>query len=52
MVELRAIDKQFGDDAAEVFILSSAMERRKITGAPGTSEVRKQLARWKKVLAK
>ncbi len=51
LAELRAIDKHFGDDAAEVFNLSSAMERRKIVGAPGTGEVRKQLARWRKTLA-
>jgi len=48
--ELRAIDKRFGDDALDVFDLSSAMARRKLTGAPGTSEVRRQLARWKKAL--
>jgi argininosuccinate lyase len=48
--ELRAIDKHFGEDAQEVFNLSSAMERRQITGAPGTAEVRKQLARWRKRL--
>src|SRR5436190_6068286 len=48
--ELRAIDKHFGKDAKEVFDLSSAMERRQLTGAPGTAEVRKQLARWRKRL--
>ena len=50
LAELRAIEKQFGDDAQDVFNLKSAMERRKITGAPGTAEVRKQLARWSKLL--
>ena len=50
LAELRAIDKQFGSDAPEVFNLKSAMERRRITGAPGTAEVRKQLARWSKLL--
>jgi argininosuccinate lyase len=48
--ELHAIDKQFSDDALQVFNLSSAMSRRKLTGAPGTNEVQKQLARWKKAL--
>jgi argininosuccinate lyase len=50
MKELRAIDKHFADDALDVFNLSSAMERRKLTGAPGTSAVRGQLARWRKAL--
>jgi argininosuccinate lyase len=49
--ELRAIDKHFGDDASSVFNLHSAMQRRNIPGAPGTAEVRKQLARWRKELA-
>lgn len=48
--ELRGIDKHFGEDAKEVFDLDAAMERRKLTGAPGTAEVRKQLARWRKQL--
>ena len=48
--ELRAIDKRFTNDALDIFNLSSAMRRRKLTGAPGTSEVRTQLARWKKAL--
>ena len=50
LAELRVIDPQFGADAPDVFNLKSAMERRKITGAPGTSEVRKQLTRWSKLL--
>ena len=50
LAELRAIDRQFSDDAQDVFNLKSAMERRKITGAPGTAEVRKQLTRWIKLL--
>ncbi|HWN95693.1 MAG TPA: argininosuccinate lyase [Methylomirabilota bacterium] len=48
--ELRGINKSFGEDALEVFDLSAAMERKRIVGAPGTSEVRKQLARWRKEL--
>jgi argininosuccinate lyase len=48
--ELRAISDRFADDALDVFNLSSAMERRKLVGSPGTSEVRKQLARWRKQL--
>ena len=52
MKELRGIDKHFADDALEVFNLSLAMQRRKLTGSPGTNEVRRQLARWKKALNK
>jgi argininosuccinate lyase len=48
--ELRAIDRHFGDDARKVFDLAAAMKRRKAVGAPGTSEVRKQIARWRKQL--
>ena len=48
--ELRAINKKFGDDALDIFDLASAMKRRKLTGAPGTAEVRAQLARWDKAL--
>ena len=48
--ELRGIDKHFGEDTRDVFDLGAAMERRQLTGAPGTTEVRKQLARWRKQL--
>jgi argininosuccinate lyase len=50
-VELQSVGKQFGRDALDVFNLKRAMARRNITGAPGTKEVTKQLARWKKLLA-
>jgi argininosuccinate lyase len=45
--ELQSIHKNFSADALETFSLSKAMERRNLTGAPGTREVRKQLARWR-----
>jgi len=48
--EFRAVDKLFGEDVAEVLDLHKAMARRNLTGAPGTDEVRTQLARWQKVL--
>jgi len=48
--EFRAVDKLFGEDVAEVLDLQKAMARRNLTGAPGTDEVRTQLARWQKVL--
>jgi argininosuccinate lyase len=50
VAELRGISPKFGDDARKIFDLNSAMAKRNITGAPGTREVAKQLARWKKLL--
>src|SRR5207302_1602788 len=44
--ELQSVDKHFTADALKVFDLKQAMARRNITGAPGTKEVRRQLARW------
>jgi hypothetical protein len=43
------VEKKFGADAPRVFDLKAALGRRRLTGAPGTSEVRKQLARWRKL---
>lgn len=50
--ELRSVNEAFAADALEVFTLELALARRKITGAPGTVEVGKQLARWRKLLAR
>jgi argininosuccinate lyase len=49
--EYRGVSPAFGPDVAGVFDLSQAMQRRAITGAPGTKEVGRQLARWRKKLA-
>jgi argininosuccinate lyase len=46
---LQSIEKKFGTDAPRVFDLKAALARRQLTGAPGTKEVGKQLARWKKL---
>jgi argininosuccinate lyase len=51
LAELQSVDKQFAKDALETFDLAKAMERRNMTGAPGTREVQKQIGRWKKLLA-
>jgi argininosuccinate lyase len=48
LAELRSVEQKFGADALRVFDLKQALARRQATGAPGTREVRKQLARWKK----
>jgi argininosuccinate lyase len=50
LAEFQVVDKHFGPDVRSVFNLKKAMSRRELTGAPGTSEVKKQLARWRKRL--
>jgi argininosuccinate lyase len=49
--ELQDVDKTFGRDALGVFNLKTAMTKRNLTGAPGTKEVAKQLARWREQLS-
>jgi argininosuccinate lyase len=51
LAELQTIDKTFGRDARSVFNLKTAMAKRNLTGAPGTKEVAKQLARWREQLS-
>ena len=56
LAELQSADpvngtKYFGRDALGVFILKTAMAKRNLTGAPGTKEVAKQLARWREQLS-
>jgi argininosuccinate lyase len=48
--ELQSVDPHFTGDALKVFDVKHAMAQRNILGAPGTKEVRKQLARWRKTL--
>ena len=51
LAELQSVDKTFGRDALGVFNLKTAMAKRNLTGAPGTKEVSKQLARWRAQLS-
>jgi len=51
LAELQSVDKAFRRDAWSVFDLRRAMGKRNLTGAPGTREVAKQLARWRKQLS-
>jgi argininosuccinate lyase len=51
LAELQSVDKKFGRDALGVFNLQRAMAKRNLTGAPGTKEVAKQLARWREQLS-
>jgi argininosuccinate lyase len=50
LADLRAIDPHFASDVPAVFNLKQAMARRRLVGSPGSGEVRKQLARWKRRL--
>ena len=47
LAELQNVNPTFGRDALGVFNLKTAMAKRNLTGAPGTKEVAKQLARWR-----
>ena len=49
--DLQSVDEAFGRDALGVFNLQRAMSKRNLTGAPGTREVAKQLARWRAQLS-
>jgi argininosuccinate lyase len=51
LAELQGVNPTFGRDALGVFNLKTAMAKRNLTGAPGTKEVAKQLARWREKLS-
>ncbi|HXS69724.1 MAG TPA: argininosuccinate lyase [Candidatus Polarisedimenticolia bacterium] len=51
LAQLQSVNKQFSRDALRVFNLKNAMDHRNIPGAPGTREIAKQLARWRKQLS-
>ena len=48
--EFKSVDEHFNEDVLNVFDLQAAMRKRDIPGAPGTAQVRKQIAYWKKLL--
>lgn len=50
LAEFQSVDQRFEADALGLFKLKSAMARRKGIGTPGTAEVRRQLARWNRLL--
>lgn len=52
LVEMRSVEVKLGADAYGVFDLRRALRARELPGAPGTAQVRKQLARWSKELKK
>ena len=49
--EMEGVSKKFKADALDVFDLKKALDKRNITGSPGTKEVKKQLRSWLKRLA-
>jgi argininosuccinate lyase len=51
LAQFKSVDKKFGRDALKVFNLPAAMAKRNATGAPGTKEVARQLAKWREQLA-
>jgi argininosuccinate lyase len=51
LVEFQSVDNNFAADVSDVFDLGKALSRRNLIGAPSPPEVKKQLARWRKVLA-
>jgi argininosuccinate lyase len=51
LAELQSVEPKLGADVLKTFDVKSAMTRRKLPGSPGTAEVKKQLARWKRALA-
>ncbi len=50
--ELKSVEPLFGPDALQLFQLEKSLAQRNLPGAPGTREVRKQIQRWQKELAK
>jgi len=48
--EVRAVHAGFGADWKDVFNLELAMKRREGTGMPGPKQLRRQFARWNKLL--
>ena len=50
LAELRSVEPKFGPGVNRLFDLKQALSRRNLAGAPGTREVARQLARWKKAL--
>jgi argininosuccinate lyase len=52
LAELQAIHCRFGADALDLFDVPRALSRREMTGAPGRKQVKRQLARWEKLLTR
>jgi len=51
LAELRGVEPKFAPDVKRLFDLKAALSRRNLPGGPGTKEVAKQLARWKRIVS-
>lgn len=51
VAEFHSLDPAFGPDVPALFELQAALDRRQTTGAPGFSQVSRQIRLWKKRLA-
>ncbi len=49
-VDVARLNPGFGADWASVFDLGRALEMRKGTGMPGSAQIARQVARWRKIL--
>ena len=50
LTELQGVAPAFAPDALRLFDLAGALAHRNLTGAPAPAELRKQLARWRRLL--
>lgn len=48
---VRKVDQRFGPDWRKVFDIGTAMRKRENDGMPGPRQVKRQIARWKRLLA-
>ncbi|MBX3746035.1 MAG: argininosuccinate lyase [Verrucomicrobiae bacterium] len=49
--DFQGVSRRFGPDVKEVFDLRRAMARRRQPGSPGTTEVGRELRRWRRILS-
>jgi argininosuccinate lyase len=52
VADYQSISPDFGPDVLDTFDLAQAMNRRRVAGAPGTKQVKQELARWHRALQK
>ena len=50
LTELQGVAPAFAADALKLFDVAGALARRNLIGAPAPAELRKQLARWRRLL--
>ena len=50
LAQVRSVHRAFGPEWSRVFSLRRAMAKRRGPGMPGPGQIRRQLARWRKIL--